>query len=97
MTTHHLKTWPEYFDAIARGDKNFEVRYNDRDFQVGDVLVLQEWKPETELFTGKELSRIVTYVLPGDNFGITLNYCVMGLAEQMQRVVKLHHEARESA
>jgi hypothetical protein len=39
----------------------------------------------------------VTYVLPGDNFGITRNYCVMGLAEQMQRVVKLHHKARESA
>lgn len=37
---HELKTWLPYFDAIVDGTKLFEVRKNDRDFQVGDCLRL---------------------------------------------------------
>jgi site-specific DNA-cytosine methylase len=43
--THELKTWPSYFEAILRGEKRHECRLNDRDFAVGDVLVLREWDP----------------------------------------------------
>lgn len=45
MTEHVLKCWPEFFDAIKRGDKTFELRRNDRGFQRGDVLVLRKWSP----------------------------------------------------
>lgn len=45
MKTHNLKTLPIYFDAVARGDKTFEIRNNDRDFQTGDTLVLKEFDP----------------------------------------------------
>lgn len=45
MKTHHLKTLPVYFDAVYRGDKTFEIRENDRDFQTGGMLVLQEFDP----------------------------------------------------
>jgi Domain of unknown function (DUF3850) len=43
---HELKVWPPYFDQIAAGVKTFDVRRNDRGFQVGDVLILHEWNPE---------------------------------------------------
>jgi hypothetical protein len=43
MTTHKVKCWPSYFDAVARGDKTFEVRYDDRGYQAGDTIVLCEW------------------------------------------------------
>ena len=33
--THDLKTWPEYFAEIANGNKTFELRKNDRDFESG--------------------------------------------------------------
>lgn len=42
---HNLKCWPEFFDAIKRGDKTFELRRNDRGYQRGDVLVLRKFSP----------------------------------------------------
>ena len=45
MTTHRLKTWPEVYDDMLDKDKDFEVRVNNRDYQVGDHLILAEWNP----------------------------------------------------
>lgn len=42
---HDLKCWPGSFEAIMHGEKTFEYRKNDRDFQVGDVLILHEFIP----------------------------------------------------
>lgn len=44
---HELKTWPIHYRAVVSGHKTFEVRRNDRGFQVGDVLRLQEYSPST--------------------------------------------------
>ncbi len=35
---HTLKIEEKYYRRIESGLKNFEIRYNDRDYQVGDVL-----------------------------------------------------------
>jgi hypothetical protein len=35
---HELKTWTEYYNAVFDGNKTFEVRKNDRNYQVDDVL-----------------------------------------------------------
>jgi hypothetical protein len=78
MTLHELKTWPEYFQAVARGDKTFEVRKNDRDFKVNQELLLREYDPEKG-YTGRILHRYVSYVLHGGNFGIEEGYVILGL------------------
>lgn len=39
MTTHRLKIFVKYADAIMSGAKTFEVRKNDRDYEVGDSIV----------------------------------------------------------
>ena len=43
--THSLKTWPEYFKAVKSGDKTFEIRKDDRQFMVGDIIELLEYEP----------------------------------------------------
>lgn len=82
IQTHLLKTWPEYFEAVARLDKTFEVRKNDRDFKVGDLLVLQEYDNEHDWITGRYVAVTVTYVLQGGQFGVDPGYVVLGLSRE---------------
>jgi hypothetical protein len=82
MQIHTLKTWPVYYRALADGSKTFEVRRNDRDFAIGDVLELREWDPETAVFTGREMGKVVSYVLRGGSFGIDPAFCVLGLRQR---------------
>lgn len=76
---HELKCWPEYFQAILKGEKTFECRLDDRGFRSGDILHLREWSPVTSDYTGVETARLVVYTLKGEDFGIRQGYIVMGL------------------
>jgi uncharacterized protein DUF3850 len=75
---HDLKTHPIPFLAQFQDAKQFEYRRDDRDFDVGDVLILREWDPETSTYTGAVLFRGVTYKLKGGHFGVPGGYCVLG-------------------
>lgn len=74
---HYLKILPEYYLAIEDGTKTFEVRFNDRDYHVGDVLHLQEFVPPST-YTSRELVKTVTYILDDSNF-CKEGFVVMGL------------------
>ena len=63
---HYLKIKPEYFRAIESGKKTFEVRFNDRNFQVYDILHLQEWVGDE--YTGRHIEAEVTYLLDTPDF-----------------------------
>ena len=79
---HKLKTWPSYFEAVMKGIKPFEVRVNDRDYQAGDLLVLEEFDPNATIkYTGREIRKRVTYVMLGGQFDIPSHMCVMGMKD----------------
>lgn len=64
---HELKILPKYFNRVLDGSKTFEVRNNDRDFQAGDTVLLQEYDPQLEggaRYTGRDLSFTIGYVFP---------------------------------
>lgn len=75
---HQLKIWPPQFEPVADGRKRFEVRWNDRDYRVGDILDLQEWDPSTKDYTGRSTEQVVTHILQGE-FGLPPTLCVMSI------------------
>jgi hypothetical protein len=80
--THDLKTWPEPFEAVFSWRKEFEIRKNDRDFAEGDILVLREWTPDGERYTGRKMVAEVKYILRDEVLGKALlqpNVVAMGI------------------
>ncbi|MED4852257.1 DUF3850 domain-containing protein [Caldifermentibacillus hisashii] len=73
---HRLKIQPKYFEAVCDGKKSFEIRKNDRNFQVGDSLLLEEYNPETQEYTGRVVERKITYIT---NYAQQENYVVMAI------------------
>jgi hypothetical protein len=76
---HDLKCWPEPFAAIRAGLKHWELRLNDRDYQVGDLLWQKEWDPASEQYTGEATGNLVIWMLKGPAFGLPEGYCIMSL------------------
>lgn len=93
MRVHELKCWQAEFDALRAGTKKHEVRLDDRDFAVGDVLHLREWDPARAQHTGRALHLRVTYVSPGGDWGLPRGLCVMSV-ESVPRSVRRHAEQR---
>ena len=74
---HELKIQPKYFQAVWDDIKRFEIRKNDRDYKVGDVLVLKEW--DGEKYTGSAIVVNVTYIYDGEIGGLEDGYIVMSI------------------
>lgn len=85
-TMHELKTDPIVFDAVASGAKTHEIRLNDRDFQVGDHLLLRRtrysgedmrtWAPLE--YTGEQLTRVVSHIQTG--YGLADGWVILSFA-----------------
>jgi len=80
---HNLKISMEYYAHIKEGKKRFEVRYNDRDYQVGDVLRLQEINTKTGYDKLGSSCYIIIYVHTG--LGMQEGYVVLGIEPSKER------------
>lgn len=83
MKTHELKILPSYFHAIMEGLKTFEIRYNDRNYQVGDEVKLREYLPTTRNHEGRYTGQFVTlkikYIFENEMY-LQPGYVVLGLS-----------------
>jgi hypothetical protein len=76
---HDLKTWPVPFQASWVGDKPWEFRRNDRDFQERDEVTLKEWDPAQQggEYTGREIEGFIRFIIRGPSpFGIPDGFCI---------------------
>ena len=75
---HQIVILDRFYDDIEVGGKRFEVRLDDRGYQVDDVLVMRETK-EAKL-TGRIVYALVTYIHRNDSdFSFLLDgYIIMG-------------------
>ncbi len=72
---HHLKTETEYYQAVEAGTKKFELRKNDRDFKVYDMVYLEE--TVNGKYTGRKLDPFeIKYIFHGGQYGLGEGYCL---------------------
>lgn len=86
---HYLKIRSVWFDAVASGLKRCEIRYNDRDFEVGDGICLCEIKTikvtsrteyglSAEEGTGRWASAVIEAVITdGRADGLERGWCML--------------------
>lgn len=72
-----LKILPEHFKAVKSKNKKAELRYNDRDFAVGDILKLREWTGSE--YTGRFIKVIITHILQNCGFGLADGWVILSI------------------
>lgn len=72
MRIHKLKLDAAYYDDSEKGIKTFEIRENDRDYKVGDILELREWVwsglERKGTYTGRVHWKVITYILDDEEY-----------------------------
>jgi len=77
MKVHEIKCWSGPFQEICDGKKKFEYRLNDRDYEVGDELIIKEWDIGTG-YTGRWVTLKVTSILKA-GFELPVGFCIMSI------------------
>lgn len=73
-----VKVLPEFYEELRMHRKTFEIRKDDRDYQVGDILVLREWNGKE--YTGSKTKREITYILRNaEEYGLKEGFCILAL------------------
>lgn len=82
---HRLKIYPQYFQQIKHGNKNFEIRKNDRNYELYDEILLEEFVPkgynnnEEGYYTGQICHRKIVYIFKDEGFGLEKGYVILSL------------------
>lgn len=84
--THELKCWPQFFEPILEGRKTHDLRRSDdRSFSVGDKLLLREFDPKAERYTGREVTIEITFITSADipcalsAQALDRNFCILSI------------------
>jgi len=75
---HELKILPNYFEEVIAEAKTYEVRFNDRNFQEGDTVILKEWFRTSQRYSGRKLEFKIGFVL-SDFEGLKEGWVVFSL------------------
>lgn len=79
MKLHELKIEHKYLIEVYMGRKTFELRKNDRDYQVGDLIHFVKTDGFEYFGHSKDIYEII-YVLKGVvEYGLDKDYCILGI------------------
>lgn len=80
MKHHKLKIFTDLFDPVVEEKMRAMVRYNDRDYQVGDLITMYEGYPENGDFTytGRNISCVISYI---DDFALPKGWVNISLSK----------------
>ena len=72
---HQIKISPKFFKDVCSGIKQFELRFNDRQYKVGDLVQMMEF--EKDEYSGLFVIVEITYMIENYN-GLSIGYCIFG-------------------
>ena len=76
---HSVKIGKEFFEDVKNNIKTFELRKNDRNYKVGEILELHEYEAGEE--TGRTCRKLITYMLK-EFTGLQDGYCILGIKDE---------------
>ena len=84
MKLHELKIKHEYLVEVTMGRKMFELRKNDRDYQVGDLIRFIDIKKDNtggcDIYIDEDDLYKITYVLKDvPQYGLDKDYCILAI------------------
>lgn len=89
IRVHELKVWHEFYDSLVTEDlskrKTFEVRRNDRDYKVGDFLLLKDYYPKVKAYSDKFTWKRITYILNDIRF-LPKDIIVLGIIDEIPNI-----------
>ena len=80
MQTHVIKLKEDYIEPVLSGEKNFEVRFNDRGYQKGDLIKFTPISRQGVTYVDRQLEQEtfeISYVHSG--LGLAEGYVVLGI------------------
>jgi hypothetical protein len=80
--THELKIHPEHYKEVLLGLKKVEIRLNDRNYQENDILLLNEYNPNTRKYSGSQVTRKVDYIIR-DVAGLATSYVILQISKPL--------------
>ncbi len=93
MTKRHtLKCWTDNFQGIWDGVQTYTIRVNDRNYQVGDTLQLNEYTPpplegyEKSSYSGRVIGANITHITESGKLGLK-DICVLGIQAWSRRIL----------
>lgn len=75
-----VKCVEPFFGKLKCGNKTFEARLNDREYEEGDTIVCNQFDPERG-FTGERYVFTAGFILYGPAYGIQEGYCVISVID----------------
>lgn len=75
---HELKIMPQYYEPVLRKVKTFEIRKNDRNFAVGDEILLKEYDLDKKEYTGRQLKQEICFMT---DYAQQDGYVVLGIRD----------------
>jgi hypothetical protein len=78
---HELKVQTQFWDDLWNFRTTAQLRQDDRQYRVGDVLDLREYNPQFG-FTGMNCRRRVTHILRHEDvpYGVRRGWCILSTA-----------------
>lgn len=89
---HRLKTVQPYFNEVLSGEKPWELRKMDRDFQIGDKVLLEEYNSNG--YTGQSFAVKIENIHSGlGKFGLEEGRCILTINHfGMEAIVRVKNK-----